>query len=370
MQIIRCGKIFTGTSNSGTAKACFPYVARLSNGDLLATCQVASVKNGIDSKAMLVRSSDGGNTWTQPIAVFDPMLDGKTGVLHLAYIAQIEPNKLMASILWCDHRGDASLEFFNPQTGGLLPTEACVSFSEDNGKSWSKLKRIEKGDMGNTPTPVMGPVHKLENGTLICPFETSKSYDDAGTWHHKAAYFISYDNGVTWPTYKVVAYDPECKIYFWDHRIANLGQGDLVDLFWAYDAVNNKELNVYMSQSSDYGKTWSKPAETKLVGQPWPIPVQGDTFAVVAVDRTVSQTIKLFLTNNSGKTFDASEPLVIYDNKTGDSQKKTLNEQLVEMANWSYGLPSGALLSDNTVMIAYYAGNKDAIDVNYCKVKL
>ncbi|OHB52511.1 MAG: hypothetical protein A2Y10_00435 [Planctomycetes bacterium GWF2_41_51] len=370
MHIINQGKVFKGSPNSELAKSCFPFAVKLSNGDLIVSFQAASVKNGIDSKSLISRSNDNGLTWSQAEAVFDPTLNGKKGVLHLSYISELQSGKLIAGILWCDHYDDSSLEFFNAKTGGLLPTEACISFSEDNGKTWSKLKAIEKGDLGTIPTPVMGPVHRLESGCLILPFETSKSYDDESVWLHKACYFVSYDGGKTWPKYKIVAHDPECKIYYWDHRIANLGRGKLVDLFWAYDAVNNKELNAYLSSSTDFGENWTRPEKTKIVGQPWPIPIDGDTFAVVAVDRNFTNTIKLYLTNNFGKDFNAAEALIIYDNKKAATVKTNLNDQLVEMTNWSYGLPSGCKLNDKEILIVYYAGDSAGVDINWCKVKL
>ena len=50
MQIVDSVKIFVGKPNSEFAKTCFPYVVQLSNGDLIASFQAASVKNEIDSK--------------------------------------------------------------------------------------------------------------------------------------------------------------------------------------------------------------------------------------------------------------------------------------------------------------------------------
>jgi hypothetical protein len=215
----------------------------------------------------------------------------------------------------------------------------------------------------------MGPVHRLDNEILICPFETSKSYEDAGTWYHKAAYFISYDNGKTWPQHKVVAHDPQCMIYFWDHRIANLGRGRLIDLFWAYDTLQNKELNVYMSRSDDYGTTWSTPAPTDLVGQPWPIHMHDDVIAIPAVDRSVSQTIKLYLTHLTGR-LDVTDSLVLYN--AGEMQKSqgSLNEQLTTQGSWAYGLPSGCKLRNDQLLVVYYAGNQAGTDIHWCKVKI
>jgi hypothetical protein len=370
MRILDQGTVFAGKAGSEYAKTCFPFMTRLSNGELLASFQAATVKNGIDSKAVLVRSADKGKTWGAPACVFDPVLDGKNGTLHLAYITELEPGKLVASILWCDHLGDGKLEFFNPQTGGLLPTDACVSFSEDNGYTWSGLRRIEKGPFEGTPTPVMGPIQKLNESILICPFETSKKYEDAGQWQHHAAYFISRDGGLTWPEQKTVAHDPQCRIFYWDHRIANLGNGRLVDFFWAFDATENRELNVHFSVTLDYGLTWSQPKPTSLVGQPWPISIRGEFFAVVLVDRNISRTIKLYETKDGGMSFESSEPLTVYSADSGCPEDGSLNEQLVEMGNWCYGLPSGCLLADGTVMITYYAGNDKSTDIKWCRVEI
>jgi len=62
--------------------------------------------------------------------------------------------------------------------------------------------------------------------------------------------------------------------------------------------------------------------------------------------------------------------LIIYDNKKANSAKANLNDQLVEMTNWSYGLPSGCKLNDKEMLIVYYAGDSASVDINWCKIKL
>ena len=371
MKIVEQGTIYKGKPNTDNAKTCFPWLVQLSNGELLSSFQAAPVKNGIDSKAVLCRSVDGGRTWTEPVNPFDPMIDGKKCVIHLAYITELSPGKLIASILWCDHFGNPEFGFFNDETGGLLPTELCVAFSEDFGHTWSKLRCVEKGDLEREPVPSMGPIHDLGNGCLIAPFETPKAYDDPGVWYHKAAYFISHDNGQTWPEYKIVAHDPQLRIMFADHRIANFGGEKLVDFFWAYDNINNKELNAYMSTSLDNGLNWTWPIETEIVGQPWPIAVDENSLAVVAVDRNHSQTIKLYLSDNSGKSFDAAEPLTVYDHNTKTAED---NADVIEFLNahlqWYYGLPSGIKLNNGNIMLTWYAGDETATNIYCCEISL
>jgi hypothetical protein len=276
----------------------------------------------------------------------------------------------MANLLWCGHFGDPSLGFFNPDTGGLLPTSIYLSESIDNGLTWTQPGKLDAGELNKIPLPITGPIHKIDSHTLICPFETSKKYDDSGPWLHKAAYFISHDDGKTWPEYKVVAHDPENKILYWDQRIANFGNGLLVDMFWAYDNVRNSELNAYMSKTADGGRTWTQPADTGLVGQPWPIAINEHTLAVVSADRNKSQAIKIFLTDNFGRTWDAAPPLMIYNQQQQIVKSKTLNEYLVDMTSWSYGLPSGIKLSNGNVLVTYYAGNEITTNIHWYLIKI
>ena len=370
LRIIRRGNVFEGRPDTDQAKTCFPWLVQLSSGELLASFQTAADKNGINCNAALCRSADGGQTWGAPVFPFDGRDNGQDSIVHVAYLTELSPGKIIATVMCCDHQGDPGLEFFNPDTGGLLATDLSISFSEDYGNTWSRLQRVEKGDLEGTPTPAMGAIHDLGNGKLICPFETSKEYNDPSPWIHKAAYFISHDSGRTWPEYRVVASDPESRILYWDHRIAGLGSGKLVDFFWGYDNVNCKELNAYQSKTLDNGTTWSQPAVTEIVGQPWPIALDDDTFAVVAVDRNFTQTIKLYLTDDFGESFDAAEPLLIYHRDQEYTLQGELNEQLQEQMNWAYGLPSGIKLPNGNLMITWYAGDKNTTDVCYCEVSV
>ena len=371
MEIIDQGIVFAGGKEERESKCCFPSSIQLSNGELLCSFQAATEKNSFDAHVLLARSSDDGKQWEAPYSPFHSEINGGKTTFHLAYLAEINPGRLIADLLWCDHPGIPSLGFFNPDTGGLLPTGIGLSESTDFGTTWTPPRKLDAGELNQIPIPVMGPICRVDRDTLICPFETSKRYDDAGPWLHKAAYFISHDDGKTWPEYKVVAHDPQSRILYWDHRIANLGQGRLVDFFWAYDNLVNKELNAYMSLTTDGGKHWSDPAETEIVGQPWPIAIDHDAFAVVVVDRHRSQNIKLYLTENFGQSFDAAEPIVIYDHhRVAAGVGKSLTEQLAEQRQWSYGLPSGIKLSNGNLMITYYAGTEAVTNIHWCEIRL
>jgi hypothetical protein len=118
--------------------------------------------------------------------------------------------------------------------------------------------------------------------------------------------------------------------------------------------------------SLDGGKTWSCPAPTPIIGQPWPIPLGGSDFAVVVVDRNVSRSIKLYETRDLGKTW--SKEFLIFEQKQKWQASGSFNEQLVEQSCWSYGLPSGIRIADNTILLTWYAGDSRTTDIHWCRI--
>ena len=367
MKIINKGIIYSGTENTRHATLSFPSLVQLTSGKILASFQAASKKNSIDSHVLLCQSLDGGKTWEEP---FEPFPRGKD-VFHVAYLSEVKPGHLMANLLWCDHFGDPSLEFFNPDTSGILPISIYLSESVNDGLTWSMPEKLDAGELNSTPIPIMGPIARIGEHELICPFETSKNYDDDGLWLHKAAYFISRDEGKTWPEYKVVAHDPQNKILYWDHRIADFGNGVMIDMLWAYDNVNNRELNAHMSKTTDGGKNWTTPVDTGLIGQPWAIVIDKTTFLVVCVDRHKSQTIRVVMTNDFGKSWEADSALVIYNHQQKQREHtKDIAEHLTQMGTWSYGLANGIKLSNGNVLVNYYAGNGISTDICWALLKI
>lgn len=116
MKIIDKGIIYSGAENTRHAILSFPSLVQLASGKILASFQAASRKNAIDTHILLSQSLDGGKTWKEP---FEPFSPGKD-VIHVAYLSEVKPGRLMANLLWCNHFGDSSLEFFNPDTSGIF----------------------------------------------------------------------------------------------------------------------------------------------------------------------------------------------------------------------------------------------------------
>ena len=132
MRILGQGIIYSGIEGTHHAILSFSSVVQLMKGTLLANFQASSQKNNTDSHILMSRSFDGGKTWEEPFAPFGNETLWKERVIHLAYVSEVSPGRLIANLLWCDHLGDPSLEFFNPATEGVLPISIYLSESMAN----------------------------------------------------------------------------------------------------------------------------------------------------------------------------------------------------------------------------------------------
>jgi hypothetical protein len=177
-------------------------VVQLPNGELLATlygnykgdrvlCDGFPLEIGsLKSRTVVIRSSDRGKTWGDPVTVaYDTMLGllnepDVTGKLTTIVPAVTQEGFNEADLtiapngdIICVMRGGGSCGDYVIKT---WPTPMYISRSSDGGKSWSVPEQI--ADRGACPNLVT-----LQNGIIVC------SYSRPGAW-----LIFSDDNGKTW----------------------------------------------------------------------------------------------------------------------------------------------------------------------------
>lgn len=179
------------------------------------------------------RSTDGGLTWSGRLTVPESWATSlETPTIHRVVDGQKRKRLILFS--------------------GLYPIRMAVS--EDDGKSWSELKKI--GDFGGIVA--MGAVMRLKDGRYVAVFhDDGRFFRNSGERGPFVVYKTeSRDGGLTWGEPVAIA----------RHEAAQLCEPGL---FRSPDGrqiamlmrENSRKMNSFVSFSDDEGATWTAPRE-------------------------------------------------------------------------------------------------------------
>jgi hypothetical protein len=198
----------------------------------LAAWQKMGMPTNIDAprggRAMLIRSTDNGRTWSKPRTIIDTPWDDRSPAM-----AELLDGTLLCSFFTYPGDGDLSKQ----------PDLACRSGiirSRDSGKSWEQAAR-------RLPSPFVGdatdgpPVLLKDGSVLLAAYGSPKQ-----GMPEQVGMFRSTDSGRTWQLLSVVKSDHEMS----ETGLAQLPDGRLV-------MITRPEGDI--AWSSDGGRTWTKP---------------------------------------------------------------------------------------------------------------
>lgn len=370
MELTSEGILFAGGANTSAASSCFPAIARLPDGSLLASWRIGSQKDSADGQILLSRSGDGGDSWSQPEELPAGPWAADPGEVHYAPLTVLGHNHLLATLMWVD-RSDPTLPLFNPTTEGLLPIRTWLCESRDGGRSWDDYRFMD-GEPQGGPLAITGPVLVLDDGRLACQFEVNKPYEDTRPWRHAAAWKISSDGGYTWPDYVEVANDPIGRLMYWDARYVLGPKGYIVVAFWTYDRQQQHDRTIHLSESHDGGRSWSAPRDCGLVGQVChPVLLRDDRLLLVYVDRFHTRSIRAALSNDLGRSF--VRDVLVYQHPARQAEpgkESALAGYLQDMELWTFGRVEAIAGQDGMVWVVYYAGNAEATDIRWARLQV
>ena len=357
--------------NTQRANLTFPTVTALRNGTLLATYRTGTTKDSEDETVEFSRSHNGGQTWDTPWQPFaSPMIGGKSGTIKICYLTELTPGHLLAASMWIDRTSYPGQPLFNEETEGCLPMSIILADSYDNGTSWSLWRAVPMPDEIG-PASLTSPILKVADGSLAMSIETNKHYHDTSPWRQKVVFFHSTDQGQTWDAPVVAGEDPTGRIFNWDLRCGVAPDGRIATFAWTYDTVTTRYLNIHRRISDDHGRTWSVPEDLGFADQAARPAILPDGRVVLAyVDRFGGHAIRARLAPSIDAPFDPTSEVVIYTHAEAAQQDDSTGELLAEMGLWSFGLPYAEALPDGDVLVVYYAGTTDAMDIRWARLRL
>lgn len=378
MRIVDRGTVFDATKAPADSRFCmFTSLELLSDGKLIVGCRRAVAKASSDEDVLIRVSEDEGATWRTAFDGFgDYAIDGVTGRMRNVLLTEVSPGRLLGHLCWMDH-SDPSLPMANPDTQGILPAKLMVAESTDSGSTWHDLREVPL-DPPHKASVSTGEILVLKDGAFAFPYESYKEYYDTSVGYHRGALRFSTDGGETWPgDPAVVAHDDEDqRILFWDQRLGvHPEDGRLIALIWTHDRITERDLAIHVTWGSPNGKTWERPVSTGIAGQiasPLVLP-DGSVFAAY-VHRHDPPSLRAIVSDDFGRTWNTTGELAFYESgagvESGAGGTRDLRQVWEDMGRWTFGHPACRQLSSGEIMVAYYAGDSNAMGIYWVKIAL
>lgn len=320
----------------------WPTVCCRANGELLAVFS-GDRDEHVDpyGKVQMVRSKDGGETWSEPVTIRSSSIDDRdAGIIELrdgtllansfsstAFMGNKEYRRHNEKIPEADIRRDIGYWSFR---------------STDGGKTWEPPVPMR----GSSPHGgvqlrdgrvfAVGRRHNAEGNMF------AKDPENVGRVHELVAE-TSADGGRSWTVLSRIEFQDPFKVTeAHEPHVAELSDGTLVAQF-RYHGGKGCTLQC---ESHDGGKTWGKVHETGILGYPSHLLLLQDgrllsTFS----NRSKAPWVECaVLSTDGGKTWDVANTIVLSEQEGGRP--------------WDMGYPATAQLRDGTLVTVYYQVEK------------
>ena len=242
----------------------FPGLVKLPSGDLLALFALGEALDAANVTTVVSRSQDQGRTWQ-----FEGPLHEKAPE-HRFASDYLKPMLLNDGTLIATGyrflRSDPDEPIASPETNGLQPADNLVSFSSDEGRTWSVPAVIPT----SRPETVeaSGPSIQLRNGTILVAGSLFPLWEDGRRPSGNIGVLLrSTDQGRTWDDDTLFFEDPSGRCSPSEPRLCEMQDDRIVALIWACDHTAPKNLPNHITVSHDGGNTWSRALDTGAWGQ-------------------------------------------------------------------------------------------------------
>jgi hypothetical protein len=298
----------------------FPVAISLKNGDVLAVVRGGAAHIGVKGRLDLVRSSDRGKTWSAPWTAVDEKYDDRNPAM-----GQLKDGTIVLAYAIASGYDDSGLKFTTRQA--RLFDGVYLIFSKDNGKTWSKPVRdpaIHKFYADKGLVSPYGKIVQLGDGTVLMAvyFEF---FDER---HNQSYAFRSKDGGKTWGEPVLLGE------HYNETGLAVLRDGRVLAAL-----RSEKGGNIAISESTDKGRTWTKPAQI-TADREHPgdlIQLRDGRVLMVYGQRNAPRGVHAMISPD-GRAWDQSKKIVLAD----------------DAPNGDCGYPSSVEVAPGKVVTLYY----------------
>jgi sialidase-1 len=303
----------------------FPVLIRLQDNDLIGVVRGGAPHRGQEGRIDMLRSADGGKTWSGPAVLINGPTDDRNPAL-----GQLADGTIIAAytiITWDYETVDGEQNQVGQHCEGVHTIR-----SSDNGKTWSAPERSEgiaalytkeAGD-GMSGSPY-GKIVQLSDGTALM----AVYFNFTDERKHQSWLFRSTDSGAKWgvPTLLGEHFNETGLVVLRDGRVL---------------AAMRSEVGRYLATiaSSDQGRTWSTPVRiTADHEHPADLIELADGRVLLTYgQRNTPRGVEAIMSLDGGRTWDPATKVKLAEEvKYGDN-----------------GYPSSVQIGDGSIVTMYY----------------
>jgi hypothetical protein len=311
----------------------WPTIAKTQSGEL-----VAVFSGDRDAHVcpygvtQLIRSTDNGKTWNEPVIVNNTPLDDRDagilqtrrGTLLVSWFTSLAfdtPQFYEAYPQWTRHAGKLGPETKERWLGNWTRR------SEDYGATWADPVQQ------NVSAP-HGPI-ELADGRLL--YVGTGSKDD----NKVIGIEESRDDGRSWQMIGTIPIPADESIdHYHEPHVAEV-DGKLVAMI-RYEPMDRADCHLRQSESYDGGKTWTTAHKTPIWGYPPHLTVLDNGWLMVAYGvRRRPYSERACVSRDGGKTWDVENEIILSRAMNGD-----------------LGYPASVQLDDGSILTIYYQIDK------------
>lgn len=347
-------------------QAYFPSVVQLDNGEMLASIVLGEAFEASDLQTYIARSMDNGENWQleQPVQASVP---GRV-TSNCARITALGNGELAMFMIRHDRTDHPDAGLTNPETLGFVPIELLLLRSYDNGRTWTEPSPITPS-LAGPAFEICCPIIPIRDGRWLLPTQTWPGWNGDCPNGVRMIALVSHDGGATWPEHMEIMNEPGQQVYFWETKIVEFKNGDLLTTAWVYDDVNSKDRPNHFSLSKNGGASWTPLASCELIGQTLtPILLEDDSILSV-YRRTDRPGLWANLSHLEDGLWvnDSSLPLWGHEAEGLVASTENMSHNFNVL---KFGAPSICKLSDGTLFVAFWGYENGQSVIRWFKLKV
>ena len=365
-------------------KSCsFGATTRIDESKIFCMYRSGTTKHSYDGKLLGQLSEDNGKNWNRPVVICDLTRADQVESVISGQVAATHEKVLIATVttVFKPQKETSQKETYLFSNEGKRQKRKQYKIqSSDYGKTWLEPEQIAVEDDMVQPC-FLGQSVLMPNGELFFTF----GHGSKDNFNHRTigAYIGSPDGRIVTPLVHLISDSLKRKNYD-DPSFAVLPDGTIIAYFWTWETETEKTVSVHRSESKDNGRTWTHPEPVGLLGQIFvPLYIGENNVIAVSNYRTYPEGIRLWISNNNGKTFNEDYYYQMWNPETSSMEAKLITsrengkdtigrERERERGVWdslktfSFGTPSLLKLDADKVLLTYYATISDVIHMRSC----